>query len=95
MTTTPLFSSVENPSPTWESLMTVTSPLVNLQISLTDSMEEQEHTGWRSARRFRRGESTINTSTDITMNGKKLEEVTSSKCLDATLSKDGTRTAEV
>ncbi|XP_052232178.1 uncharacterized protein LOC127845354 [Dreissena polymorpha] len=39
--------------------------------------------------------STTNTSADITMNGKKLEEVTSFKYMGATISKDGTSTAEV
>ncbi|KAH3870104.1 hypothetical protein DPMN_033285 [Dreissena polymorpha] len=39
--------------------------------------------------------SKTNTSTDITMNDEKLEEVTSFKCLEVTLSKDGTCTAEV
>ncbi|KAH3727088.1 hypothetical protein DPMN_053015 [Dreissena polymorpha] len=39
--------------------------------------------------------STNNTNANIAMNGKKLEEVTTFKYLGATLSKDGTRTAEV
>ena len=39
--------------------------------------------------------STTNTSADITMNGEKLEEVTSFNNLRATLSKDCTCTAEV
>ena len=39
--------------------------------------------------------STENVSTDISMNGQKLEEVTSSKYLRATLCKDGTCSAEV
>ncbi|KAH3887019.1 hypothetical protein DPMN_011032 [Dreissena polymorpha] len=36
-----------------------------------------------------------NTSTDITMKGEKQQEVTSFKHLSASLSKEGTRTAEV
>ena len=39
--------------------------------------------------------STNNISADISINGKKLEEVTSFKYLGATLCKDGTRSAEV
>jgi len=38
---------------------------------------------------------TTNTSADTTMNGEKLEEVTRVKYLGATMSKDGTSTAEV
>ena len=37
----------------------------------------------------------VNTSANITMNSKKLVEVTSFKYLGATLSKDGTSTTEV
>ncbi|KAH3820726.1 hypothetical protein DPMN_122475 [Dreissena polymorpha] len=39
--------------------------------------------------------STTNTSTDINMDGEKLEEVTSCKYVGTTLSKYGTSTAEV
>ncbi|KAH3885770.1 hypothetical protein DPMN_009768 [Dreissena polymorpha] len=61
-------------------------------------MKGQEHTGRRQHGEVKHhGEQhdATNTSTDITMNGEKVEEVTSFKYLDATLSNDGTSTAEV
>ncbi|KAH3885725.1 hypothetical protein DPMN_009721 [Dreissena polymorpha] len=61
-------------------------------------MKGQEHTGRRQHGEVKHhGEQhdAPNTSTDITMNGEKVEEETSFKYLDATLSNDGTSTAEV
>ncbi|XP_052284347.1 uncharacterized protein LOC127880876 [Dreissena polymorpha] len=66
---------------------------INLKISPTDYFKEQEHTGCRSARLSRN--STTNTSADINMNGEKLEVLTTFIYVGATLSNDGTSTAEV
>ena len=70
---------------------------MNFKIKPTYSVKEQEHKRWRSAREKPKimVNSTTNTSTNITMNGEKLEEVASFKYLGATLSKDFTSTADV
>ncbi|KAH3880590.1 hypothetical protein DPMN_004507 [Dreissena polymorpha] len=80
--------------------MTLTSwvaPALNFKITPKFSVKEQEHTRWRSAREKSKimVNSTTNTSANITMNGEKLEEVTSFKYLGASLPKDITRTADV
>ena len=73
--------------------------MVNFKCSPTDSQMEQrqKHLEWKSAQKKNKimTNSTNNISVDISMNSQKLEKVTSSKYLVATLCKDGTCSAEI
>ena len=62
--------------------------MVNLKTSPTDSQTEQGNMKWKSVQKKKSKimtNSTNNITADISMNGQKLEEVTSFKYLGATL----------